>query len=210
MGAMNTENKAPPASGNSGQRGGRNRRRGGRGRRPANKNPQAAPAAAGANPTPANRPAGSGTRNNRNRRGGQKRQGPKLTGFDLVAANYDKILAEHLEARKRYFEMYYRAQPAQRDKLERVFYDSLDKLYNFAENVPAEHKEAFEQKINGLSFDRVYSERREIPADGQLEISGPEDIEDPHYLESQKNANYKDDTEESYGSIEDYLAYKGP
>lgn len=212
---MNTENKSSSSTAGSGQSGqsgsNRRRRRGGRNRRPQNKNtgnnqPQVN---AGQAQRPSGGPSANRNRNSRNRRGASRKGRPTLSGFDLISANYDKILTDHLEARKKYFEMYYRAQPAQRDKLERLFYESLDKLYSFAESVPPEFREEFEKKVNGLRFDRVYSEHREISAEGELEIRSENEIEDPHYLESQKSANYADDTEESIGTVEDYNNYKG-
>lgn len=215
MELMNTESKntssagGPSQSGSGG--GNRRRRRGGRNRRPQNKNSGngQAQANAGQAQRPNNNGPSGNRSNNRNRRGASRKGRPKLTGFDLISANYDKILSDHLEARKKYFEMYYRAQPAQRDKLERLFYESLDKLYTFAESVPPEFREEFEVKVNGLRFDRVYSEHRDISPDGELEIRSENEIEDPHYLESQKSANYADDTEESIGTLDDYKNYKG-
>ena len=211
---MNTDNRSTNSSPNSTRRSSSRRRKG---KRPAGQGAQPgnAPTTAQGNKRASgggqNASAPTRNSNNRRRRGGRNgktRTTPKLTGFELISYNYDKILADHLEARKRYYEMFFRAQPSQRDKLERLFYESLDKLYSFEETVPDEFKTQFHDKVNGLARDLVYSERREIPTKGEIEISESQ-IEDPHYLETQKSADYSSDTEESVGNYDDYKSYKG-
>ncbi len=206
---MNSETQS--SNSNSGGAGGPRPKRSNSKRRRGGQRRSGAPKAAQANPAPQGQDAGARKKSNSNRRrrGGKTRTGPKLTGFDLIAANYNKVLADHLEARKRYFELYFRAQPQQRDKLERLFYESQDKLYNFEQTVEPEYLEQFKAMVDGLKPDLVYSERREISPEGILEVVKEEDIEDPHYLESQKSADYAQDTEESSGTLDDYKAYKG-
>lgn len=206
---MNSETSSPN---NSNSSSGRPRRSNSKRRRTNSKRSGAAkgPAQSAA---PQEQKAATGAKkksnSNRRRRGGRQRSGPKLTGFDLIAANYNKVLSDHLEARKRYFELYHRAQPAQRDKLERVFYETLDKLYGFENTVDAQYQAQFREMVDGLKPDLIYSEKRELAPEGVLEISDEAEIEDPHLLESQKSADFTDDTEESTGTLEDYKAYKG-
>ena len=57
--------------------------------------------------------------------------------------------------------------------------------------------------------DLTYSRNHRIdphPPDEKFEEG---EIEDFYVLESQKESDYKDDTEESAGTMEDYLSYKG-
>lgn len=211
MNSETSSSSSPSSNSNSGggrsRRSNQKRRRGGQ-RRPnngGNTPNQNAPQNAAAAPNGVKKKSSS----NRRRRGGKPRSGPKLVGFDLIAANYNKVLADHLEARKKYFELYFRAQPQQRDKLERLFHESLDKVYNFESSVEEQYLAQFKEMVDGLAPDLVYSQRRELPPEGELEITSEAEIEDPHYLESQKSADYADDTEESMGSLDDYKAYKG-
>lgn len=201
---MNSETQ----SSNSNSQSGRPRRSNSKRRRSSSKRSGATKSTGpqGGNPTAGAKKKSS---SNRRRRSGRGKSGPKLTGFDLVASNYNKILSDHLEARKRYFELYYRAQPQQRDKLERLFFESLDKLYNFENSVEEQYQEQFREMVDGLKPDLIYSEKRELAPEGVLEVASDEDIEDPHLLESQKSADFATDTEESTGTLEDYKAYKG-
>ena len=68
------------------------------------------------------------------------------------------------------------------------------------------------RKTERYRLDLTYSNNRgldtTVPA--PVEVS-PDEIEDPHFKESQKEAfeAYKDDAEESEGTFEDYLKLKG-
>jgi hypothetical protein len=68
-------------------------------------------------------------------------------------------------------------------------------------------KTSFEKRNNGYQYDRTYTTNHDISILGD-EV--PKDLPpaEPHYLQSQIAADYKDDTEESVGSAEDYLKYK--
>lgn len=166
---------------------------------------------------------GSGTGGNPNRRrhhhhrrGGQgprpqggQSQGQQQGGFNLdrVYEKYLNLLDQHLIARRKYHDLFYRADPAQKNKLERNFYSTLNDIREFENRLAPDVRELFEKRNNGLSPDRTYTSNHELPVEGE-EV--PKDLgpEDPHYLQSQKNANYEEDIEESTGTMDDYLRYK--
>jgi hypothetical protein len=70
-----------------------------------------------------------------------------------------------------------------------------------------EAKALFEKRNNGLRPDTIYTTNHELPAEGDVP---PPEMEwaDPHLLQSQTLADYANDTEESVGTLEDYLKYK--
>lgn len=142
------------------------------------------------------------------RRNNRGRRGPKLSGFEKVERGYLNLLEKHLEARKKYHDLFHRADPRQLAKLEKNFYRTLDEMREFEENVKPEFKEEFDQKFNGLKPDTTYSENHQIPAEPQ-EVPTEGDFEDPHLLPTQVEHEFKADEEESVGSLEDYYNYKG-
>lgn len=142
------------------------------------------------------------------RRGGRPPRrdgGKKPEGFEHIERAYLNLLQEHLQARKRYFEFFHRADPKRLAKLERVFSESARKMQEFAAEVAPKWRERFDNKFNPHKNDTAYSDNMEAP--GQW--APPKDVEDPHLLTSQVDADYREDREESVGTMEDYQAYKG-
>jgi len=112
-----------------------------------------------------------------------------------------------LIARRKYHDMFYRAEPAQKAKLERNFYNTLADVREFENKMSPEARELFEKRNNGLRPDTIYTSNHEIVEEGQVVVTEGES-EDPHYLQSQRVADYSADTEESMGTLDDYLKYK--
>ncbi|MBK25544.1 MAG: hypothetical protein CME70_16225 [Halobacteriovorax sp.] len=156
------------------------------------------------NNTPRNNNGSKKKSNNRRR---PKRR-YKLSKEDTIYNKYLTMMEQHLAARKKYFALFDRADPQQRAKLERNFTNTMNKVREFENSLEGEDREKFLARVNGLTFDSTYSENHEIPFDGE---KVPADLpsEDPHFLETQKASDFSSDTEESVGSMEDYLAYKG-
>lgn len=150
----------------------------------------------------------SGNKNNNKRRRNNNRRGPKLSGFEKVERGYLNLLEKHLEARKKYYDLFHRADPRQLAKLEKNFYRSLDELREYEEGIKPEYKEKFDSKFNGLKLDTTYSENHDLPVESEP-VPSEGDFEDPHYLPTQKDHEFKGDEEETVGSIEDYYRYKG-
>lgn len=153
-------------------------------------------------------------RNNKKRRSGNRRnnnnnKGPKLTGLERLIVKYENLREQHIEARRKYYDLFERADPQQKDKLERVFTNTMVKLKEFEENLKPEDKKLFDQHYNGYKPDLIYSENHQLDPEGDPAPPPDQVNEDPHYLESQKACDFSDDDEESMGTIEDYNAYKG-
>lgn len=178
------------------------------------------PNATGPNPN-ANR-NNNRRRNNRNKnRNSARRPNPNRSSIgpvpnserrpphlDRAYEKYQNLLDQHIIARKKYFELFYRADFQQKAKLERNFYQTLFDLRDFEEKATPEISDFLKIKTNGKSPDLIYSDNHSLEKDGKIEIIG-DNFEDPHFLPSQAKANYDEDTEESVGSLEDYNKYKG-
>lgn len=197
--------------GGSGQGGGGNRRRRHRGNR------------SGQGPRNDNRPQGQGPRpqtnsaegRNRTHQSGARnrnRHGRPLT-TNQVLVKYDNLLEQHLITRRKYYEYFNRVDDRQLRRLEKNFYDSIEHLRRFEANLEPWQREALEKrKTERYTIDATYSLNRGLdPLAPQPVEVAPEEIEDPHFKDSQKEAfaEYKEDDEESMGTYEDYLKYKG-
>ncbi|RZF20517.1 hypothetical protein DAY19_11055 [Halobacteriovorax vibrionivorans] len=160
-------------------------------------------------------PKKSGSRsNNRNRRrrpqGRNRRSGTShLKGEDFVIVKYLNLLEQHIMARKKYFENFDRVGEKQKEKLEKNFIDTQKTFLDFKGRLKPEELEIFEKKFESLKMDTTYANNHELPLGEVAPEVSVEEIEDPHYLQTQIQADYSEDTEESMGSLEDYKAYKG-
>jgi hypothetical protein len=233
---MSEQSGNSPSNNNSGNRNPRhnnNRRRHHNNRGPGNpagqnqnREPNAnRPASAQGQPgqgQPQNRPQGQTQGHNRrphhhnrnrprpeNRSQGQPQQhGGGGFNFERIYEKYLNLLDQHIVARRKYHDLFYRADPNQKIKLEKNFYNTLNDVREFENRLAPDVRDMFEKRNNGLRFDRTYTSNHEIPIEGD---TVPDDLPpaDPHFLQSQKNADYSHDTEESVGTAEDYLKYKG-
>lgn len=127
--------------------------------------------------------------------------------IERIYEKYLNLLDQHLIARRKYHDLFYRADPAQKNKLERNFYNSLNEVRDYENKLSPEARELFERRNNGLCLDTIYTTNHEIESSGE---NPPPQSEwaDPHFLHSQKTANYAEDKEESTGTLDDYLKYK--
>lgn len=142
-------------------------------------------------------------------------------GNDAIFDRYEQLRNEHMAARKKYFEMFGTPDNNLKRKLEITFNKTVEALSNYENTLSPEQREALLKKIELYKFDLTYSENRELikdptikPAFGLypgLNETPPEaPFQDPHFLQTQSNRpSFKDDTEESVGSIEDYKKLKG-
>lgn len=158
-----------------------------------------------------NRSRPNGNRNNNRRRykgnfNKNKPQNPS-SNSDRLVEKYINLLDQHLIARRKYHDLYYRAEPAQLAKLERNFYQTLNDVRDFESRQTPEMREIFEKRMNGLKPDVTYSSNHNL--DPNLKVDEEQiTIDDPHLLVSQTKTDYSNDTEESVGSMEDYVKYK--
>lgn len=153
-----------------------------------------------------------GRNNNRRYRSGGRNRKPsnKSLNPNQVIQKYENLLDQHLINRRKYFEYYDRVDYNQLRKLEDNFYNSIEHLRKFEASLDPLQKAALKARTDRYTPDVTYSINHDL--DGSpypIEVLD-EDIEDPHFTESQKEAfeHYKDDTEESIGTYEDYLKLK--
>lgn len=207
----NNQGGGQPSGGQSSGGGNRNRRRrhrsgggGGNANRPAGHTPQEAQNR-GNQAENRNRAHQGGSRN-------RSRSGRVLT-TNQVLVKYDNLLEQHLITRRKYYEYFNRVDERQLYKLEKNFYDSIEHLRRFEANLEPWQREALEKrKTERYRLDLTYSNNREWnPEEIAKANFDPDENEDPHFKESQKEAfeEYKEDTEESEGTYEDYLKLKG-
>jgi hypothetical protein len=207
----NNQGGGQPSGGQSSGGGNRNRRRrhrggggGGNANRPAGHTPQEAQNR-GNQAENRNRAHQGGSRN-------RSRSGRVLT-TNQVLVKYDNLLEQHLITRRKYYEYFNRVDERQLYKLEKNFYDSIEHLRRFEANLEPWQREALEKrKTERYKLDLTYSNNREWnPEEIAKANFDPDENEDPHFKESQKEAfeEYKEDTEESEGTYEDYLKLKG-
>lgn len=156
----------------------------------------------------------------RRRHGGRhyRRRGPRtkppLSGLERAERSYINILERYLSARRKYFDLFHRANREQLAKLERVFSRAAEELRQFENGINPQILEKFAPIRSGLRRDTTYSENRGISSEvTEVEgvgenVDGDQQYPDPHLLSIQREADYSEDTLESQGTMEDYLAYK--
>ncbi len=132
----------------------------------------------------------------------------KLFGADKIIAKYDTLQEHHQAARKKLYEMFFRANKDQKRKLEEKFESTLNQLYKYEGELKDWEKEALNKKIEGYPMDTEYTSNHNIPVD--LADPEPTEIIDEHVNATQKSRpDYSNDKDESIGSINDYYTYKG-
>ena len=154
---------------------------------------------------------GSGQFNghNRSRRSG----GGRILTSNQVLVKYDNLLEQHLITRRKYYEYFNRVDERQLYKLEKNFFDSIEHLRRFEANLEPWQREALEKrKTERYKLDLTYSDNRGWDPKEVTKVEVKlEEIEDPHFKDTQKEAysEYREDREESVGTYEDYLKLKG-
>ena len=121
-------------------------------------------------------------------------------GKGSVEKKYFHLLEQYWAARRKYFESFHRTQGRKLERLKNNFYRTLAELRQLEKNLKTENK----------GEDLTYSRNHQLePHPIKEELKMTEESEEFYILESQKKNTYGDDMEESVGTMEDYLAYKG-
>jgi hypothetical protein len=202
----NNQNNAQGGQGG----GGRNRRRHRPHRGDSNRSGAPAPRQGQASGPP--RSGGENRQRDHQGGGSRRRSSGRPLTTNQVLVKYDNLLEQHLIMRKKYYEYFNRVDDRQLRRLEKNFFDSIEHLRRFEANLEPWQREALEaRKTERYRPDFTYSSNHDLdPFHAPVEVA-PEEIEDPHFKESQKEAfaEYQDDTEESVGTLDDYLKHKG-
>lgn len=206
---MDSQNRSNHS--NSGGGGGQRRRRH-RGNRPQGQQQNRGPRPEGQSGRPGGPRPPQGNRGQASSSRNRGRSGRVLT-TNQVLVKYDNLLEQHLITRRKYYEYFNRVDERQLYKLEKNFYDSIEHLRRFEANLEPWQREALEKrKTERYKLDLTYSNNRGWnPEEVAQADFQPDENEDPHFKDSQKEAfeEYKEDTEESVGTYEDYLKLKG-
>lgn len=148
-----------------------------------------------------NRPNNNPNNNNR------KHQYSKNEFIQMLHKKYDTLNDQRIATRKKYFENYYRVDDYRLKKLEQQFYNAIENLRRFEKSLKPWQYEILRKKIPRYKMDLAYSENHQLPATPEPVTNVV--IEDPHISLAQKNRpSYKDDTEESVGTMEDFQKLK--
>ena len=141
--------------------------------------------------------------NNRPHSHNKRRSSKPMTAGRLIL-KHDNLLEQYLLARKKYYELYARADRNQLNKLEFNYHNTLKQLREFEAGLQDWQKEVISKKIDGYAKDDListtYGEKPEV-------ISFVGDFPDPHLLSTQIT-DFSQDKEESVGTQEDYNRYK--
>ena len=113
-----------------------------------------------------------------------------------------------MTARRKYFDSFYKADPNQMKKLEGKFFASIENLRKFEEELPDDQKEELKTRVDRYPSETGYADNHELTYEGDQAPEGP--FEDPHATlhQLEKGDRYANDTEESVGTMEDYLKLK--
>lgn len=195
-------NKSPSNRGNRRPNRKNNRKRNNTGRG------QSVTAASGQKSKGQNNGNSKGHNRNNNNKKRRRRNSPNLSPEERIFRKYDHLMEVHGHARKKYFEMYHRADPRQKDKLYRNYTRTLEEVHKFEKSLKEEEVEIFRSRHQNLSLDTTYTRNHSLDPLGD-KVNYSEEFPDPHYLQSQQESSYQDDTEESVGTMDDYNAYKG-
>ncbi|MBL7663893.1 MAG: hypothetical protein JNM93_02080 [Bacteriovoracaceae bacterium] len=123
-----------------------------------------------------------------------------------IVIKYDNLLDQHLQARRKYYEMYYRVDYPALDKLEKNFYDTLDNLRRFESRLEPWQRDILQKRTDGYKLDLDYSTNNNISAVGDNVPAGPH--KEQHINDKQLNRpSYANDREESVGTDDDYIKY---
>ena len=138
----------------------------------------------------------------------KNRQPHPVNNIDQLLMQFDRLVEQHIEARKKFFEFYYRVDYNRRDKLEDQFYFTGQNILRFQRELPHwQLKELQKHRTDIYSIDNIYSSSH--PEGENLPMNPA--VNEAHYHLSPKQLkreSYRADQEISVGTYEDYLSYK--
>jgi len=139
---------------------------------------------------------------NRNRNKNQKANTP-----ERLQIKHENLQEQYVQARHKFFHQYGKTSEKQKLKALKNYEKCLEDLRRFESNLRDWQKEALKEKLDFYPEDRQFSSEHDLPKEGEI-VSFSGDFPDPHLLETQAASNYKNDTEESTGTMDDYQKYK--
>lgn len=138
---------------------------------------------------------------------GRPHQSPPLQGPESVLSRYNELLERHIRDRRKYFQCFHHRDNRKLKRLEDNFYSSAKRLHHYENSLNKEMKKWSGPHINVLKPDTTYSENHRLPRENSSPVNREESF-DPHLLSSQREHSFKDDCEESMGTMDDYRKLK--
>lgn len=175
------------------------------------KRPPQHAAVQGNNSRPPSRPQQQNNQHPRPRNQNNNQNNQNANSTDQLLQQYDRLVDQHIDARRKFHELFYRCDDNRLYKLEDQFYGSAQRIIKF------------ERELRPWQLDILRKHRTEIyPPDLVYSTAHPEaEIVDKATVATAPPANlfhisavqlnrpsYKDDAEISEGTLEDYLQYK--
>jgi len=145
--------------------------------------------------------------NQRNDRGGGGQQ-RNFNSLDEMLSAYDRLVELHLEARKKYFELFFRVDYNRRDKLEDQFHFTANQLIKFQKDLKPWQLEELEWHRTEIYYpDRIYSTAH---PEGEGNIPQVQFVDTNFHVNATQRTrpSYREDAQESVGTFEDYVSYK--
>lgn len=130
------------------------------------------------------------------------------SAIESMLKKYEYLMSLHLAARKKRHDLYYKADVNQKRKLDKNFNSTIEQVDKLVSTLSPQQRVALDNHIVFFKKDTSYSESNP-EADIIDSIPQPEEIVDPHYLNTQEESSFCDDIEDSSGTMEDYKKYKG-
>lgn len=127
---------------------------------------------------------------------------------EKIFTRYNYLLELHNIARRKYYENSYQTNERIINKLSNNYNQTLLDVKNFVDSLTESQKKALNNRLNLYPEDTTYSENHNLSQSGDKPLEDYQ-ITDPHFLNTQKEADFSSDTEESVGNIDDYNNLKG-
>jgi len=144
-------------------------------------------------------------RSGQNRNSSFHRNQPSRNDLDSAYRQYDQLMQTYLAARRKYFDLFFRADPNQKNKLEHNYLNAIRQLRALENSLPQYVRERFERRMgNNYPLDTIYSQKNS----NQIELP-PLNLSydlfaNPHNIYPSQQRNFKDQIESSVGTMEDY------
>ncbi len=146
--------------------------------------------------------------NNNNSNTNNNNNDQETNSLEGLSRKYDFLLEQHIIARKKYFEMYFRADKNQKIKLEKHLQSTMEQFYNFNKEINYSTKKQLDKRNGAHPFIDTYAKEHNLTISHHTEENLSERFTDPHRLPTQTGSSFKEDTEESVGTLEDYKKIK--
>ncbi|MBL6992088.1 MAG: hypothetical protein ISR65_20055 [Bacteriovoracaceae bacterium] len=147
-------------------------------------------------------------KNKRYSKSNRSNKNTNYTSLDGIFKKYDHLLELYTIARRKYYDHYYRGSKREQEKLKRNYYSAISALARFEKALYPDKRRALHRRNDSGSIDNTYSTIHNL--DNKKTSINPDTAQsDIHQLQSQQSVSYKDDLQETVGTMEDYKKLKG-